>query len=91
MLALCIKKGTAARVIKDGAEWYEENFRDFTTTMNLMFFREEIAVDPIGSLATASTKHHVHTIGGWVARQGYYGFRRGGFCLLVHANDVETC
>lgn len=85
-VALSIPKGTKALVIKDGKEWRGDNFHDYVTTKNLMFFREEIAVDPVGSLGAC--RHHAVTIGGDIARKGYYGFRRDGYVLLVHFNDV---
>jgi hypothetical protein len=90
VLALIVKKGTTVQVIKEGKEWYSCNFTEVETTKENMFFREDIRVDPIGKLSTASTRYDKKTIGGAYAAGGWYGFYRDGWYMLVPMDQVEA-
>ncbi|MHC4088682.1 MAG: hypothetical protein ACYSVY_00110 [Planctomycetota bacterium] len=89
MLALIVKQGTTVQCIKKGKEWYTENFIKHETTKDVMFFREDIRVDPVGKLSTAATRYHKATIGGAYASGGWYGFERDGWYMLVPMDKVE--
>ena len=86
MLALNVAKGTKGLVIKDGKEWVAPNFITHTTTRDLMFFVEDIRIDPLGHVGCGP--QDVATIGGAYAKGGWYGFERDGYILLVGADDV---
>jgi len=88
MRAFEVKKGTKCSVIKDGAEWTSNHFKPFTTTKDLLFFVEEIAIDPAGIVGCGP--QHKNVIGGAWAAGGYYGFRRDGYCLMVPLNSVTV-
>ena len=85
MIALNVKQGTKGKVIKTGVEWRGDNFVEHTTTRDLMFFAEDIRIDPTGNIGPHPQGV---TIGGAYARAGYYGFERDGYILLVAAHDV---
>ena len=84
MTALEVKAGTQGKVIKDGREWRGENFKDHAVTKDLLFFAEDIAIDPLGNLSPVGGV----TIGGAWAKAGWYGFRRDGWVLMVPFSDV---
>ena len=86
MIALEVKAGTQGKVIKDGREWRGENFKDHTVTKDLLFFAEDIAIDPLGNLSPVDGV----TVGGAWAKAGWYGFRRDGWVLMVPFSDVIT-
>lgn len=86
MVALEVKKGTKGQIIRDGQEWTGNNFREFETTKDLLFFAEEIAIDPLFKLGQVGT----NTIGAAWALAGWYGFRRQGYVLLVPFDDVHA-
>ncbi len=90
MIAFIIPAGTKALVIKVGQEWYGQNFRSHTTRRENMFFREDVVVDPIGTIG--SHRGHAKTVGGSFASRGYYGFRddNSSMILLVPASEVRT-
>ena len=85
MIALEVKAGTKGKVIKDGREWHGDNFKDHTATKDLLFFAEDIVIDPIGKLGPAPNGV---TVGGAWAKAGWYGFKRDGWVLMVPFSDV---
>ena len=86
MIALEVKKGTKGKVIQDGKEWRGENFKEHTTTKDLLFFAEDIIVDPFGKLGPVGGV----TVGGAWARAQWYGFRRDGWILLIPRSEVSA-
>jgi len=87
MRAFTIKKGTPAKVIRDGKEWLNDNFVNHTTTKDNMFFIEDMTVDPTGISKTACVPGTVVVGSAW-AGAGYYGFRKDGYTLLVQFDYV---
>jgi len=87
MIALEVKKGTKGKVIKEGKEWHGSNIKDHTTTKDLLFFAEDIRIDPLGNLGPDPNGV---TIGGAYAKAGWYGFYRDGWYLLVPFGDVTA-
>ncbi len=83
-----IKKGTQVEVIKEGLEWWRDNFKKHVTGADHGFLLEEMIIDPVGNIGC--TKRHKNVIGGLYAERGYYGFRRDGFCLVVPASKVTV-
>ena len=88
MIALEVKKGTDGLVIKDGKEWVAPNFTNHTTTKDLLFFAEDIRIDPLGKVGCGP--QDCVTIGGVYAAGGWYGFERDGWILLVPFAEVEA-
>ena len=82
-----IKAGTAVKCIKEHQEWFVNNFRSHTTKADQLFGKEEVAVDPVGKLG--AHRGMPCTIGGQYAANGWYGFRRDGWVMLVPVPDVE--
>jgi len=91
MRAFMIDKGVQARAIKDTVlDWQMQNYKTITTSDDLMFFIEDMRIDPTGIAKHASTPANRVTIGGHWASQGYYGFERKGWVLLVHHSQVTV-
>lgn len=87
MRGFIVKAGEQVKVIKNGKEWYTENFIDHVTKNETCFFLEEIRVDPLGNVAHGPDDH---TIGGLFAQKGYYGFERDGWILLIAHSRVTV-
>ena len=82
-----IPKGTEVRCIRDGVPWFSGNFREHVTKEDQLFDVEEVCVDPVGNLGTNRT--HGNMVGAAYARNGWYGFRRDGWVLLVPSSLVQ--
>ena len=85
MIALEVKEGTEGKVIREGKEWHGSNFKAHTTTKDLMFFAEDIVIDPLGHIGPSPNGV---TVGGTWAKAGWYGFYREGWYLLVPFDKV---
>lgn len=84
-----IESGVKSIVVKDGAEWtLSGNFKDFTTTKVNVFDKGELVIDPTNISKYACTPSF-RTIGGQYAKAGWFGFRSGGWILLVPGNHVQ--
>jgi len=88
MKLFIIKKNTPIKVIKEGKEWYSKNFKDTFTKHENIFELHDIIVDPLGNIG--STRFNKVTIGSLFAENGYYGFKKDGWVMLVSANNVEV-
>ena len=73
MIAFMIAKGTPINAVKNG-EWMGNYFEPRTTTKDLMFFLEDLRIDPLGAGRTLACAPGDVTIGGAWARAGFYGF-----------------
>lgn len=81
-----IKAGTEVKVIRDGKEWYSDNFRIHVTKEDNLFDKEEMIIDPTGIASWCPPINGV-TVGSAYAKAGWYGFRRDGWALLVPASN----
>lgn len=95
-----IHAGTKVKLIKEGKEWYAHNFLEYTTTVDTIFEKHEIVIDPVGRISCHAG--YVNTIGGQYAKAGWYGFKRQneqdlteqekkqvGWVLLVPMSQTE--
>lgn len=89
MRAFIIAKNTPAYVVKQYGNWNTE-MRRIHTKEEHMFFVEEMRIDPTGIAKHCSVPADAKTIGGQFARDGFYGFLRDGWYLIVHAANVEV-
>lgn len=83
-----VKQGTEVKVIKDGVEWYSQNFRTWITKKDNLFDKEEMIIDPTFIASWCPPKGGV-TVGSAYAEAGYYGFRSQGYAILVPASKVK--
>ena len=88
MRAFAINAGTPCHVIREGAEWTADNFLSHEFEKNAMFFREDIVVDPVGKIGCH--RGLPSTIGGLYAINGFYGFKRSGWIVIVHVSEVQV-
>jgi len=85
MKLFLVPAGTEVKVHKEeGAPHYDT--KDWVTKQENTFNLEDVVIDPVGSVG--SHRGHAVTIGGHLARCGYYGFKRGNWTLLVPADKV---
>lgn len=86
-----VKEGTDAKaVIFSG--YGSPTIVDTVIKEETLYFEEDIAIDPLGKFG-ASPQHN--TIGGDLAKKGYYGFKlpknsKGYEVVLVHSIDVDV-
>jgi hypothetical protein len=80
-----VKQGTQVTVIKEGKEWMSPNFLTHVTQKDNLFTKEEVELDPVGKLGVSNS----NTIGYEIQSKGYYGFKKGGWYLIVPAKEVE--
>jgi len=78
--------GVEAKAIRDGVEWFPENFMPILTKKVSLFDKNEVVLDPIGKLGC---NQNDHVVGGAYEKAGYYGFRKGRWVLIVHASKVK--
>lgn len=90
MRIFSIKEGTESLLIKEGKQWFSDNFLSWKTRKDLSFGVEDLVVDPTGISKVAVTADYIHCVGGWYAQLGYYGFKKQGYILLVPRNYVEV-
>lgn len=82
-----VERGTEAKVIKVGKDWYAKNFQNHITKETNVFGKEEMIIDPAGINKTCPPLKGI-TIGSAYADAGNYGFKREGWIILVHASKV---
>lgn len=83
-----VPEGTKVKVIKDGQEWYSNNFKDHVTKETNVFDKSELTIDPTGISKVACTPNQ-KVIGGEWAKNGWYGFLKNGWYMLVPENKVQ--
>ena len=85
-----VREGAEIKISQDGKNpigfiaW-----KNHVTTKFNVFDKCELAIDPTGIGRLACVPGDRVTIGGALAKKGWYGFRRDGFLLLVDPRDVE--
>lgn len=89
MRAFEVKQGAPAYAVKVGESW-NSDMRKFSTSADNLFFVEELRIDPTGIAKHCSVPSNAVTIGGQLARDGFYGFCREGWYLIVHAAYVKV-
>lgn len=82
-----VEKNTNVYVVKNDVAWLHLNVKDFVTTKENIFEIEDMVIDPIGKIGFNREAKH---IGGYYARQGYYGFKKDGWVMLVHISNVKV-
>lgn len=88
MKLFTIKSGTPCRVVKVGNEWTPGNILTHETEHENVFEVEDIAIDPVGRVNCHAGM--TRTIGGSYARNGYYGFVKRGWIIIVHQSFVQV-
>lgn len=83
-----VEKGTKVLGIKDGKEWYPQNFIDKELRETMVFGKEQLRIDPTGISSWACGPTGV-TVGAEYARAGYYGFEHKGWVILVKGSFVQ--
>lgn len=83
-----VKKGTACKVKIANVDYTPENIRDFETTKDSLFGKEEVVLDPVGKLGCSEA---YSTVGHRLEKAGFFAFqRRGGkYVLMVPMKDVK--
>lgn len=82
MKVYAVPPGTDVVVVAEDVEWAGLNFRVTKTKRINQFNEDELVLDPVSCVC----KHHApnaQTFGPAYARNGYYGFKRDGFIMLV--------
>lgn len=80
---------TTVRIIKEGVEWFSNNFQEHETTKDNVFNLEEMTIDPTMPYSSwCLTRYNKSTVGGYWAECGYYGFRQNGWFVLIPTNKV---
>lgn len=86
MKLFVIPKGTKALIHRyTGSLHYDT--QEFSTTKENVFDLEEVSIDPVGGVG--AHRGLPKTIGGHFAKQGYYGFTRGKWTLIIPATEVK--
>jgi hypothetical protein len=83
-----VQKGTNVKGIKNGKEWYPENFIEKALKETMCFDKAQLRIDPTGIATWANGPGNV-TIGSDFAKAGYYGFDHKGWCILVRSEFVQ--
>jgi len=83
-----VKSGTECLVVHEDRAWYTENFKKYTTTVDLTFDKWDLEIDPTGLYPYACGPWYSKVVGGDFANQGVYGFKRKAWMLLVRIDDV---
>lgn len=83
-----VPSGSSIKVIDDGEHWERNNFTPEMTTEERVYELNEMRLDPTGIASHASSPTD-DTVGGRLARNGWYGFARDGKVILAHVDDVE--
>jgi hypothetical protein len=83
-----VKKGVACFLIPKGKSWSHNSVVEYVTSMDNIFEKHELCVDPTGISKYANGPLD-KTVGGMWAKNGFYGFTRGGNSLLVGASNVN--
>lgn len=88
MGAFVVKAGAKCVVIKDGADWGDfKNFMAHKVKEKQIFDKSELVIDPTG-IAKYAARSCDKTIKGMYAKDGWYGFQRKGWTLLVPSFQV---
>lgn len=83
-----VENGTWVHAIKDGKEWYDQNFVKKTTDKTLVFDKADLRIDPTGIGKRACGPNDV-TVGSNYAKAGWYGFGYKGWTILVPRHMVQ--
>jgi hypothetical protein len=83
-----VENGTLVKGIKDGKEWYPQNFVEKPLKETLVFDKAQLVIDPTG-IGKHACKPGDITIGGSCAEAGYYGFSYEGWTILVAGSEVR--
>ncbi len=83
-----VEKGTKVKGIKDGKEWYLQNFIEKDLKETIVFDKAQLTIDPTGIGHFACVPGCV-TIGSAYAEAGYYGFAYQGWTILVPGSEVQ--
>ena len=91
MRMFTIPKGSPVMYIEGDKEWDATNLKGKKTSRKLNFEVEDIILDPVGHVGT--TPEMMKTIGGWMAKGGFYGFiLEDGkkYYIIVHNSYVRV-
>jgi len=83
-----VEKGTAVFVIKEGDSWCADNIKPYITKNDNVFDKGEMILDPTGILSYAHGPGN-NNIGQYYASNGYYGFKRDGWYIIVYSRSVQ--
>lgn len=78
---------TEAIVVGAEAEWNGSNLRPISTKQENRFAAQEVIINPM----TGECSYAVNNAGKFAesyALCGYFGFKRGEHCIIVHSKDV---
>jgi hypothetical protein len=85
MRAFLVPQGTKVWV-QQGQEW---SLSQQTTEADVLYFEEDVDIDPLGKYAPIYPK----TVGGDLAKRGYYGFRQikpRGKLVIAHTSQIQV-
>lgn len=82
-----VKANTPILAIKNKEQWFSNNFKSAITRRDNVFDIHELIIDPAG-IAKHATFDSDYTIGGFYAKNGYYGFKSDKWTMLVKAEFV---
>ena len=84
-----VPEGTEAILIRADAPWGWKNYRLIETKQANTFLESEVIINPV-TLECRHTAQYAQRFSASYARSGYYGFRRGDYCLLVPGENVSV-